>query len=66
MSEHISTRVENPHAPMHTGSGDLYVTIGTQLQDPDRPTFRRLADDHLAWLKKCWSTRPAWERPATS
>ncbi|WP_437105672.1 hypothetical protein [Streptomyces sp. enrichment culture] len=52
MSEHISTRVENPHAPMHTGSGDLYVTIGTQLQDPDRPTFRRLADDHLAWLKQ--------------
>ncbi|MGX4694401.1 hypothetical protein [Streptomyces sp. JNUCC 63] len=52
MSEHISTRVENPHAPMHTGSGDLHVTIGTQLQDPDRPTFRRLADDHLAWLKQ--------------
>ncbi|MFE2102685.1 hypothetical protein [Streptomyces sp. NPDC059468] len=52
MSEHISTWVENPQAPMHTGSGDLYVTIGTQLQDPDRPTFRRLADDHLAWLKK--------------
>lgn len=52
MSERISTRVENPHAPMHTGSGDLYVTIGTQLQDPDRPTFRRLADDHLAWLKQ--------------
>ncbi|MER6112679.1 hypothetical protein [Streptomyces hirsutus] len=37
---------------MHTGSGDLYVTIGTQLQDPDRPTFRRLADDHLTWLKQ--------------
>ncbi|MEV5731166.1 hypothetical protein AB0N50_36130 [Streptomyces pharetrae] len=52
MSEHISTRVENPYAPMHTGSGDLYVTIGTQLQDPDRPTFRRLADDHLSWLKR--------------
>ncbi|MGW9498167.1 hypothetical protein ACWG5P_27990 [Streptomyces prasinus] len=52
MSEHISTRVENPHAPMHTGSGDLYVTIGTQLQDSDRPTFRRLADDHLTWLKQ--------------
>ncbi|MEU2588281.1 hypothetical protein ABZ612_36625 [Streptomyces avermitilis] len=52
MSEHLGTRVENSHAPMHTGSGDLHVTIGTQLQDPDRPTFRRLADDHLAWLKK--------------
>ena len=52
MSEHISTRVQNPHAPMHTGSGDLYVTIGTQLQDPDGPTFRRLADDHLTRLRR--------------
>ncbi|MFF9396786.1 hypothetical protein [Streptomyces griseoluteus] len=52
MSEHIRTRVESPHAPIHTGNGDLYVTIGTQLQDPDRPTFRRLADDHLTRLKQ--------------
>ncbi|TQL18243.1 hypothetical protein [Streptomyces sp. SLBN-134] len=52
MNEHISTRVDSPHAPVHAGSGDLYVTMGAQLQDPDRPTFRRLADDHLGWLRK--------------
>jgi hypothetical protein len=53
VSEHTSTRIEHPLGPMHTGSGDLYfVTVGTQLQDPDRTTFRRLADDHLHWLKR--------------
>ncbi|MFH9864345.1 hypothetical protein [Streptomyces sp. NPDC017202] len=52
MSQSTGTRVENPHGPLHTGSGDLYVTVGTQLQDPDRPTFRRLADDHLARLRR--------------
>ncbi|MFC9285915.1 hypothetical protein [Streptomyces sp. NPDC057052] len=51
MSESTGTRVENPHGPLHTGSGDLYVTVGAQLQDPDRPTFRRLADDHLVRLR---------------
>ncbi|MEV5988051.1 hypothetical protein AB0L85_24040 [Streptomyces sp. NPDC052051] len=37
---------------MHTGIGDMYVTVGGQLDDADRFAFRRVADDQLAWLRR--------------
>ncbi|MFJ1747274.1 hypothetical protein ACIOJD_13655 [Streptomyces sp. NPDC088116] len=52
MSEHSRTWVEDPHGPMHTGSGNIYVSVGPELQDSDRPSFRRIADDQLAWLRR--------------
>ncbi|MDT0429648.1 MULTISPECIES: hypothetical protein [Streptomyces] len=52
MTEHSSTRVEGAQGPMHTGSGNIYVTMGAGAQDTDRPSFRRIADDQLAWLRR--------------
>ncbi|MFE2069210.1 hypothetical protein ACFXDH_43720 [Streptomyces sp. NPDC059467] len=52
MSEPHSTWVDSPRGPMHTGSGDMYVTVGTQLQGVDRSSFRRVAEDQLAWLHR--------------
>ncbi|WP_053666690.1 hypothetical protein [Streptomyces sp. MMG1121] len=52
MSERHSTWVDNPRGPMHTGSGDIYFTVGTHLQDTDRSAFRRVADDQLTWLRR--------------
>ncbi|MFF0225445.1 hypothetical protein [Streptomyces sp. NPDC004629] len=37
---------------MHTGSGDIYFTVGPQLQETDRAAFRRVADDQLVWLRR--------------
>ena len=37
---------------MHTGSGDIHVTIGPELLDSDRPSFLRIADDQLKWLRR--------------
>ena len=33
-------RVGTRRAPCRTGSGDLIVYIGTELQDSDQPAFR--------------------------
>lgn len=52
MTERSSTRVEGAQGPMHTGSGDMYVTVGPDLGDPGRPSFRRIADDQLKWLRR--------------
>ncbi|MFJ1901129.1 MULTISPECIES: hypothetical protein [unclassified Streptomyces] len=52
MSERSSTRVEGVQGPMHTGSGDMYVTVGPDLEDPGRPSFRSIADDQLRWLRR--------------
>lgn len=52
MSERSSTRVEGAQGPMHTGSGNMYVTVGPDLGDPGRPSFRRIADDQLTWLRR--------------
>ncbi|MEU8700973.1 hypothetical protein AB0C61_25600 [Streptomyces sp. NPDC048680] len=51
MSE-SSTRVDGARGPMHTGSGNIYVSVGSDLQGSDRPSFRRIADDQLAWLRR--------------
>ncbi|MFB7509364.1 hypothetical protein [Streptomyces broussonetiae] len=51
MSESHSTRIDTPLGPMHTGSGDMYVTVGAQLHEVDRSVLRRVADDQLAWLR---------------
>lgn len=52
MNQHTTTRVENPQGFMHTGLGDMNINIGAQLQDSDRPTFRRLAEDRLIRLRR--------------
>lgn len=52
MSERSGTRVEGARGPMHTGTGDMYVNVAPDLQDSDRPSFRRIADDQLAWLRR--------------
>ncbi|MFD8894343.1 hypothetical protein [Streptomyces sp. NPDC059566] len=49
---HTSTRVENPQGTMHTGSGNINLYVGAHTPDPGRPAFRRIADDHLAWLRR--------------
>lgn len=50
MSPYTSTRVENPQGVTHTGSGDIYV--GAHSPESDRPTFRRIAEDELRWLRR--------------
>ncbi|WP_369359202.1 hypothetical protein [Streptomyces sp. cg2] len=50
MNQYSSTRVENPQGFTHTGSGHIY--IGAQLQDSDKPSFRRIAEDQLNWLRR--------------
>ncbi|MDX3628777.1 hypothetical protein PV728_00320 [Streptomyces europaeiscabiei] len=52
MNQHSSTRVENPHGFTHTGPGNIYVNVGAQLQDSDKPAFRRVAEDQLRWLRR--------------
>ncbi|MEU8707506.1 hypothetical protein [Streptomyces sp. NPDC048565] len=52
MSEHSGTRVDNARGPMHTGSGDIYINAGPDPRESDRPSFRRVADDQLAWLRQ--------------
>ncbi|MFE4214451.1 hypothetical protein [Streptomyces sp. NPDC056844] len=52
MTGQSSTRVEGAQGPMHTGSGDIHVTMSAAAQDSDRPSFRRIADDQLAWLRR--------------
>jgi hypothetical protein len=37
---------------MHNGTGDMYVTIGADQRGTSRPSFRRVADDQLAWLRR--------------
>ncbi|MFD8387027.1 hypothetical protein ACFV2X_52570 [Streptomyces sp. NPDC059679] len=52
MNQHSRTRVENPQGFTHTGPGNIYVNVGTQLQDSDKPAFRRVAEDQLCWLRR--------------
>ncbi|MFJ9086206.1 hypothetical protein ACIRL3_27685 [Streptomyces sp. NPDC102384] len=51
MSEHGSTRVENPHGYIHTGPGNIYVNMASPSQDPDRPVFRGRAEDQLRQVR---------------
>ncbi|MEU8809963.1 hypothetical protein ACN6K5_007476 [Streptomyces violaceoruber] len=48
MSQHTSTWVRDSGVTV-TGPGDVY--IGTQLQDSDKPAFRRIAEDQLHRLR---------------
>ncbi|WP_405483091.1 hypothetical protein [Streptomyces sp. NBC_00009] len=52
MSEHSGTRVDSAQGPMHTGSGNIYFTAGPDLRESDRPSFRSIADDQLARLRR--------------
>ncbi|MGW0771655.1 hypothetical protein [Streptomyces sp. NPDC002676] len=52
MSKPHSTWIDNPRGPMHTGSGDMYFTVGAQLHEADRSAFRCVADDQLTWLRR--------------
>ncbi|MFJ9679494.1 hypothetical protein ACIRP2_15670 [Streptomyces sp. NPDC101194] len=52
MNQPGSTRVENPQGFTHTGPGHIYVNVGAQPQDSDKPTFRRIAEDQLQWLRR--------------
>lgn len=51
-NQRSSTRVENPQGFVHTGLGDIHVNVGAQLQDSDRPAFRRVAEDQLVRLRR--------------
>ncbi|WP_141662819.1 hypothetical protein [Streptomyces sp. Wb2n-11] len=48
MNQHTGTWVRDSGVTV-TGPGDVY--IGTQLQDSDKPAFRRVADDQLRRLR---------------
>ena len=37
---------------MHTGAGDIHINVGPQLQESDKPSFRRLAEDQLIRLRR--------------
>lgn len=52
MSGHNSTRVGNARGPMHSGSGDIHFHAAPDPREPDGPSFRRIADDQLAWLRR--------------
>ncbi|GAA1906853.1 hypothetical protein GCM10009716_15920 [Streptomyces sodiiphilus] len=52
MNQHSSTQVENLQGFTHTGPGNIYVNVGSQLQDSDKPAFRQIAEDQLRWLKR--------------
>ncbi|MFC4495177.1 hypothetical protein ACFPA8_13655 [Streptomyces ovatisporus] len=52
MNQHSSTRIENPQGFVHTGTGDIHFNVGPQLQESDKPSFRRLAEDQLVRLRR--------------
>ncbi|MFE7110386.1 hypothetical protein ACFU98_14100 [Streptomyces sp. NPDC057575] len=53
MSERSGTAwVTGTNGPLHNGTGDMYITIGADQQGSGRPSFRRVADDQLAWLRR--------------
>ncbi|MFD6532725.1 hypothetical protein [Streptomyces sp. NPDC060184] len=52
MSVHSSTRVDNAQGPMHSGSGDIHFHAAPDPREADGPSFRRIADDQLAWLRR--------------
>lgn len=52
MSEHSSTRIDTAQGPMHAGSGHIFINAGPDLRDSDKPSFGRVADDQLAWLRR--------------
>ncbi|NJP82112.1 hypothetical protein HCK01_33295, partial [Streptomyces sp. AA8] len=52
MNQPGGTWVENPRGVTHTGPGNIYVNVGAQLQDSDKPAFRRAAEDQLRWLRR--------------
>ena len=47
-----STWVTSTSGVLHNGTGDLYVTLGADQARSGRPSFRRVADDQLAWLRR--------------
>ncbi|MFD9290362.1 hypothetical protein ACFWBV_19175 [Streptomyces sp. NPDC060030] len=47
-----STWVTSTSGALHNGTGDMYVTFGTDQRSSDRLSFRRVADDQLAWLRR--------------
>lgn len=53
MSERNGTTwVTGMNGPLHNGIGDMYVTIGADQRGSGRTSFRRVADDQLAWLRR--------------
>ncbi|MFC8065916.1 hypothetical protein [Streptomyces sp. NPDC057293] len=52
MNQSSHTSVQNPQGFLHTGPGDMYVNIGTQLQEVSRNQFRRIAKDQLIRLRR--------------
>ncbi|MGX1675177.1 hypothetical protein [Streptomyces sp. NPDC055400] len=62
MSEHGGTRVEAPHGPVHTGPGNIYVTMESSPPGADRPVFRRRADDQLSHLRRVLVNPPGMGR----
>ncbi|MFE7268417.1 hypothetical protein ACFU9B_41635 [Streptomyces sp. NPDC057592] len=47
-----STWVTSTSGALHNGTGDMYVTFGADQRSSGRPSFRRVADDQLAWLRR--------------
>ncbi|MCX5402107.1 hypothetical protein [Streptomyces sp. NBC_00102] len=50
MSAH--SRIDNARGPVHSGSGDIHVHAAPDPREADGPSFRRIADDQLAWLRR--------------
>lgn len=62
MTDAARVQVDSATGPVHAGNGDQYVTIGGILRESDKPSFRRVADDQLSWLRRVLVPPPGMGR----